>query len=560
MTTSQLDRVNEPLVPVRVFSGPGFSAQVLTTDEILEINNGVIAATTVILPLLLGGPYTIVDGAGAAQNFPIVIKDYGGATVTTIANNNGSTTLIWDGTKWLVVFPTPVVSAVMQPFAQSNSLTLAYALLLNIRLAKTANYTVADADRGSTICLGGSAFYQLTFSAPAGYQTNFSVRVLNEDAGRAKYISISGATAFYLWPKQTVTVFKQNGIWTVEGKAPWMHPGGTLNVYTNYNSGSDVAGVTDGLDVAAPLKTANNAAYFFVDQVKFNSSASLQTRLTINMAAGVNDLDGLHLAFHDTIGAQGGAAIIFNGATQAVTGAANNGAGKIRLQVPSTANYTTGATVVVYGVGGTTEANHAYQIVVVDGTHIDLVASTFVNAFTSAGTITNGSGFATTTQDCVQTYFGTVIELQNLLFTAAGWNGINADYGSTIFIELGVQFAACTAAHMFIQRGARVNIDFTYGISGAAAQHVLTATGGTFSQQSSSGCGISNPLAFTTFAQSLSNGSQSWGGVFNLFGNAVTGLRGNAQLNGTVQSATGTPNTYFPGNSNVTAATGGQVA
>lgn len=84
-----------------------------------------------------------------------------------------------------------------------------------------------------------------------------------------------------------------------------------------------------------------------------------------------------------------------------VTGAANNGAGLIRLTVTSTAGWSTGNIVAVYGVGGTVEANSSFEvatgvnwtITVINGTHVDLQGSTFANAYTSGGTVYNAQNF-----------------------------------------------------------------------------------------------------------------------------------------------------------------------
>lgn len=71
----------------------------------------------------------------------------------------------------------------------------------------------------------------------------------------------------------------------------------------------------------------------------------------------------------------------------AITGAANNGSGLIRLAMASTASFTTGDQVYVQSVNGTYEANGVWIITVVDGTHIDLQGSTFTHAYTSGGVI-----------------------------------------------------------------------------------------------------------------------------------------------------------------------------
>jgi len=68
-----------------------------------------------------------------------------------------------------------------------------------------------------------------------------------------------------------------------------------------------------------------------------------------------------------------------------ISGAADNGAGLVRLTVASSAAWTTGDIKVVAEVTGTTEANGSHTITVIDATHIDLQGSTFANAYVSGG-------------------------------------------------------------------------------------------------------------------------------------------------------------------------------
>ena len=74
-----------------------------------------------------------------------------------------------------------------------------------------------------------------------------------------------------------------------------------------------------------------------------------------------------------------------------ITGAANNGSGLIRLTLSaeSNSNFTILGqnTIEVYGVTGTTEANGNWKFTVIDATYIDLVGSTFTNAYVSGGQI-----------------------------------------------------------------------------------------------------------------------------------------------------------------------------
>ena len=74
-----------------------------------------------------------------------------------------------------------------------------------------------------------------------------------------------------------------------------------------------------------------------------------------------------------------------------VTGAANNGSGAIRLTLTaeSNASFTIlGQNFIeVQGVQGTLEANGSWWFTVIDATHIDLVGSSFVHAYTGGGAI-----------------------------------------------------------------------------------------------------------------------------------------------------------------------------
>ena len=82
---------------------------------------------------------------------------------------------------------------------------------------------------------------------------------------------------------------------------------------------------------------------------------------------------GLTLEALDTVG------------SVAISNAANNGSGLVRLTVASTAGWTTGDYKTVAGVTGTTEANGNWTITVINGTTIDLQLSTYANAYVSGG-------------------------------------------------------------------------------------------------------------------------------------------------------------------------------
>ncbi len=72
----------------------------------------------------------------------------------------------------------------------------------------------------------------------------------------------------------------------------------------------------------------------------------------------------------------------------AVSGAADNGSGLVRLTVTGH-GYATGNTVVVRGVEGCTEANGVWPVTYVDDNTIDLQGSAFANAYTGGGYASN---------------------------------------------------------------------------------------------------------------------------------------------------------------------------
>lgn len=90
--------------------------------------------------------------------------------------------------------------------------------------------------------------------------------------------------------------------------------------------------------------------------------------------------------------------------TVAITGAANNGAGLIRITVTSTATLATNQIIAISGVVGTVEANaENWKITVIDGTHVDLIGSSFANVYVSGGTIAGSLDAMTLSLDAYAT-------------------------------------------------------------------------------------------------------------------------------------------------------------
>lgn len=86
-----------------------------------------------------------------------------------------------------------------------------------------------------------------------------------------------------------------------------------------------------------------------------------------------------------------------------ITGAADNGAGLIRITVASTSTLTTGQIKAISGIVGTTEANGNWTITVHNSTTFDLQGSTFTNAYTSGGIVGGSLDALTTSLDLIST-------------------------------------------------------------------------------------------------------------------------------------------------------------
>ena len=133
-----------------------------------------------------------------------------------------------------------------------------------------------------------------------------------------------------------------------------------------------------------------------------NSVATI--RLTLHgLATGLSDIYMLDYSAHiaivaGLIKAQNGAKLneFDSGRITAggsITGCVDNGAGLIRCtQTGAAGSLSTGMVVTIQGVSGTVEANGTWPIVVIDGTHFDLVGSTFTHTFSGGGSWGRGGG------------------------------------------------------------------------------------------------------------------------------------------------------------------------
>ena len=179
--------------------------------------------------------------------------------------------------------------------AASAASIIALPVWSNTRLAKTSNYTVASGDAGKTICLGGSAYYSLTFGSPSGYPTTFLVEILNEDSNRGKQIILTGLNTFILWPGQSAVVYNQNNVWRVD---PVWQRWGILSptFYVDPINGNDNNdGLATGTGAFLTIQAAVNNLSKNVDLIKSGA--------VIQLADGQHNVGGgVDLTYPDAVG------------------------------------------------------------------------------------------------------------------------------------------------------------------------------------------------------------------------------------------------------------------
>lgn len=140
-------------------------------------------------------------------------------------------------------------------------------------------------------------------------------------------------------------------------------------------------GYTSGLTYSSNDIAVDSAAGKIVDIVDPKPSFLYQAPSNVENLNGV--FSGALLSDrHNFLGA----GIIPVGA---VSGAADNGSGLIRITTATSYGYVTGDTVTISGVTGTTEANGTWIVTVISAATFDLQGSTFTNTYVSGGTVTN---------------------------------------------------------------------------------------------------------------------------------------------------------------------------
>jgi hypothetical protein len=360
----------------------------------------------------------------------------------------------------------------------------------NSRLSKTAAYSVANADKGRTVALGGAAFYTLTLNAASGYDANFTVVVLNEDTGRGKTIAVNGLSNFFLWPGQSCTIFNQNNVWKVNPAFQrWKIPNNTT-IYVDAINGNDA---NDGLAAGTgnAVKTLHQAIrvnikdYFDLSGISSFPTALVTVQLADNGSAGVanaNAYSMAHIAF-TPVGNEGRCAILIQG-----------------------------------------------------------------NATTPSNTIIADSGGAS-----VGAYGAVNIQLRNLQIgqngaaTPVAITALEASDGGNVRIQGGVILGTCSGGILQVSNGGTITADAGVNVVGGGT-YLGFADGGTIDLSSRTHTFANAPNFSQQTFSGFRMGKVLIAGCVFTNGGTVTGTRYYFQSGALLDTQTATANTFVPGN------------
>jgi hypothetical protein len=241
-------------------------AQWQVPDHAVPIGNG--AGVTGFSSVGPCAANTVVGGTGAST-------DPTCQSLGTVAGNQSANT----------VFAGPPSGGAAAPaFRAVVAADLPPGMLTNTLLSKTANYTLATGDCGSTLTLGGAAFYTLTVNAASGYPSTCAVLVVNTDTGRGKKMAVNGTTVGHedmLWPLQSFALLNVNNVWrVVNGPAHRWDLRANISMFvdvTNGNNGNDGLAAGSG-NAFATIQRA-------VDTIINHLDLSGQS-VTVSVAAG----------------------------------------------------------------------------------------------------------------------------------------------------------------------------------------------------------------------------------------------------------------------------------
>jgi hypothetical protein len=177
-----------------------------------------------------------------------------------------------------------------------------------------------------------------------------------------------------------------------------------------------------------------------------------------------------------------------------VTGAANNGAGLIRIQTSAAHGFSTGAQVWLKDIGGVPNANGGWVVTVIDATHFDLQGSQiFTWTYTSGGT---ARAFAA-----------------NVFIGALGAAADNVLRDCNVYMGMFGTVLTNASGDIFQQVGGSIDSNFLAGVTiqtyGRPVAHAFTDT--RFVNNSSIGAGQWSDIVISNTGSTVAGGSHTLG-------------------------------------------------
>ena len=351
-------------------------------------------------------------------------------------------------------------------------------VISNIYLAKTANYTVGTSDAGSTISLSGG-FFTLTFSAPSGYASTFCAQVINADTTRAKKLSISGGTDYFLWPGQQDIICNSNNVWkSLNGPHRWVTSNATCYVD---NVNGTVVGSTDGLASGTGAFNSFQGCY----QNALKSFDTNGTLFYVNLTAGQTYTTANDFTFNGTVTGSQGLVIYGNASTISVSSGSSQAA--VNYTGPSgqvsIANVSVGCS-----VSACADFSISYP------GELNVYSPVTFNASTGPHLQSSGAGSVlyVTGMNYNSTPTANVIAGNGMEHLQAVQNGFMIDYSTSNTLSANVTFSAgfvYAAVGGIVQGAAGSAYPITLGSYSVTAQRYIAQTGGNISN--TGGCGAS---------------------------------------------------------------------
>ncbi|WP_316178248.1 MULTISPECIES: hypothetical protein [unclassified Bradyrhizobium] len=446
-------------------------------------------------------------------------------------------------------------------------------ILTGTRLAKTAAYTVANADVGSSLALGGTALYAATFGPASGYTAPWAIRVVNEDSTRSKQLLTTvdvsttslaiglGSKAFTITAGLDIPVGQRVRAWSASGNTNWMsglvasYSGTTLTLTVDAIGGTGIK--TDwqiGIETmlwprqSVTIENQNNVWRMY---------GRTRWKAPNNVVVNIDAINGLETNDGLSTGAGGAVKTMNRGIRQIIKDEFDLSGISTYPTALVTVQLADNATAGVANANAYSLAHIAFTPVGNEGRCTILIKGN--NSDPTKTVISDATGAA------VGCYGSVNVELQDLQVGQAGAAtptaniGIQASDGANIRLMGGVYFGTCTDAQISVDNRGSIAADGNIVISGGASYFIFANDRGGVNLNTRTVTWIaSSPYSQQTVA-ALGMSFVQLSSVSYVNTGNVTGARYFIRDQSTVRTDAGTPSTAIPGNASGSLSSGGQI-